>query len=445
MGRTPGRLLAIVALAARVAAAAEAPIGACGPIARRHDHVEMRVYDLGGLGRTPLDRVGMLAIRDGQAVPIPFQLDESRGRTPTLEGPGARSDQRPGALDFDDVLLFLPCDAGTRAGEAERARWTSALGVTAWREVRLEDPLTGATAWAYVVVAPEPPRTDTRYVGYAATDLVSTAAYRIGMAGALPAFFALLVDGRATPNLLDGLRLRATGVLRTGLSTITLTERDARHRLTASGAGPIRVVRRSAHDVDVGLGIQLAVGTAHTYFYPLRITGPGKMSLPFSPGLLFREITASGGVDLAGLRGWTFEAAGLQAPFAVDGRAEGAERDRSRPGRWFVLHDGPTALLTVLRTSQNLERVAGIEVLYGDDAHAFTEGERLPGEGPLVGFRATGLERLPADRYTFTFDVLFEPAWTPEREVVLLREVATPLVVTLSARSDRAVARAAGP
>ena len=68
-----------------------------------------------------------------------------------------------------------------------------------------------------MVVAPDPPRDDTRYVGYAETDLVSTAAYRIGMAGALPVFFAMLVDGRATPNLLDGLRLRAGGVVRTGL------------------------------------------------------------------------------------------------------------------------------------------------------------------------------------------------------------------------------------
>jgi len=443
MRRFHGWVLAFAAAGA-AHAAAEAPIGACGPIARRHDHVEMRVYDLGGLGRTPTEQLGVVAIRDGHLEPIPFQLDESRGSKPTLEGRGARIDQRPGQLDFDDVLLFLPCDAGERASDAERARWATELGVTEWREIRLDDPLTNIVGWAYAIVAPDPPRNATHYVGYADTDLVSTDTYRIGMAGALPIFFAMLVDGRPTPNLLDGLRLRAKGVLRTGVSSITITEHDARHTLTASGAGPIRVVRRSEHHVDIGLGIELAVGTAHTYFYPLRITGPGKMSLPFSPGILFREITASGGVDLTGLEGWTFEAAGLTTPVGVDGRTSDAEREFARRGRWFVLRNGPTALLTVMRTSPNLARTAPLDVLYVDDATAPADGDRVPGHVPLVGFQANGLERLAADRYAFTFDVLFDPAWVPGREAVLLRQLDTLLAVTVSARSDRAVVPVAG-
>lgn len=440
----PALLLAVALLpiVPRAATTAEAPIGACGPIARRHDHVELRTEHLGRLGGTPIDRVGVLAVRDGETVPIPFQIDESRGRKPTLEGRGARVDQRPGVLDYDDVLLVLPCHAGTRASDAERAAWASRLGATAWREIRIHDPLTDAEAFAYVVVAPTPPRDDARFVGYTDTDLVSTAAYRIGMAGALPVFFAMLVDGRPTANLLDGLRLRATGTLRAGLPTLTITERDARHELTATGAGPIRVVRRSEHFVHVALGIELGVGTAHTYFYPLRITGPGKMSLPISPGLLFRDIDASGGVDLTGLDGWTFAAAG-STPFDVDGHTDPAERGFVRRGRWFLLRHGPRALLVVMRTSPNLRRAAPLEVVYVDDVAAADEHGRVPGHEPLVGFRAGGLERLPAGRYDFTFDVLFEPSWTPGREAALLREVDTPLVAALSARSDHAIVPAA--
>jgi hypothetical protein len=446
MGRLRRCALALGSLlVVGIAAAAESPVGACGPIERRHDHVELRGIDLGGLGRTPIAKLGVLAIRHGHAVPIPFQLDESRGSKPALQGPGARVDQRPGQLDFDDVLLVLPCDAGDRATQAERARWASAFGATQWREIRIEDPLDGAVAWAYAVVAPDPPRTATRYVRYAKTDLVSTDVYRIGMAGALPVFFAMVVDGRPTPNLLDGLRLRATGVVRTGLTSVTITEHDASHTLTASGAGPIRVVRRSEHRLHVGLGLELAVGTAHTYFYPMRITGPGKMSLPFSPGLLFREITASGGVDLTGLDGWTFEAAGTTSPVTVDGRMSDAERSFPRRGRWFLLRNGPSAILTVMRTSPNLARTAPLDVLYVDDAHAAPDGDRVPGHVPLVGFSMAGLEHLAAERYDFTFEVLFEPAWTPGRETTLLREVDTPLAVTVTARSDRAAARAGRP
>jgi len=434
----------LIATTARAAPEIQ-PLGECGPIARRHDHVAIRGERLGRLGGTPLDHVAVLAMRDGRSVPIPFQLDESRGRKPTLTGPGARVDQRPGRIDFDDVVLFLPCHAGTRATPEDRAVWASRLGVTQWREIEIDDPLTGAAAWGYVVVAPSPPRDSSRFVDYLDTDLVATTTYRIGMAGALPVFFAMVTDGQPTQNLLDGLRLRAEGVLRGGLADVAITERDARHELTASGAGPIRVVRRSEHFVNVALGIELGVGTAHTYFYPLRITGPGRMSLPFSPSVLFRDISASGGVDLTELDGWTFEAAGIDPPFAVDGTPAPAERSLRRRGYWFVLRKGPVAIFTVMRTSPNLARVAPLDLLYVDDLIAAVPGERVPGHMPLVGFQARGLERLPAGRYEFTFDVLFDTDWEPGRERTLLQQVETPLGVRLSARSDREDAPASRP
>ena len=98
-----------------------------------------------------------------------------------------------------------------------------------------------------------------------------------------------------------------------------------------------------------------------------------------------------------------------------------------------------------MRTSPNLARVAPLDLLYVDDANAPPDGRRVPGHMPLVGFQAHGLERLPADRYEFTFDVLFDTDWVPGRERDLLRQVETPLVVELSARSDRADAPASHP
>jgi hypothetical protein len=435
--------IVLVGLTALTAHADTTTLGGCGPIARRHDHVQIRTYDLGKLRDTPTARVTVLAVRAGRTRPIPFQIDESRGRKPVLEGPGARIDQNPGVLDHDDVLVLMPCDAGARADDAERVRWTTELGATEWREITIHDPLTGRAGYVYVVVAPEPPRVGTRYVGYAESDLVATDAYRIGMAGALPIFFAMSIDDAMTPNLLDGLRLRADGNVKANLTSVSLTESDARHELVAWGDGPIRVVRRSEHHVHIGLGLEIGVGMAHTYFYPLRISGPGKMSLPFSPGVIFREITASGGVDLTGLEGWTFHGAGMIAPFAIDGTPNEAEASFTQVGHWFLLRRGSHALLTVMRLSPNLAEAVPLRLLYVDDGSTPNPPERLPGSVPLVGFQASDLQGLQAGKYEWVFEVLFEPDYRPDREQELLAQLATPLAVSLSARSDRVGARAA--
>ncbi|HTD25365.1 MAG TPA: hypothetical protein VK649_00255, partial [Candidatus Elarobacter sp.] len=81
---------ALVALLARggLAVAADAPValGPCGPIARVYDALEVPATQLHHLGGTPLARLGLLAFRKGEAAPIPFQLDERRGRKLALPG-----------------------------------------------------------------------------------------------------------------------------------------------------------------------------------------------------------------------------------------------------------------------------------------------------------------------------------------------------------------------
>ena len=69
--------LCVIAGAASLAVALEpllppAPLGPCGPIGRRHEHVELRTTDLKKLARTPIPHVGVLAVRNGALVAIPF-------------------------------------------------------------------------------------------------------------------------------------------------------------------------------------------------------------------------------------------------------------------------------------------------------------------------------------------------------------------------------------
>src|SRR5262249_39424581 len=256
------------------------------------------------------------------AHPIPFQVDERVGsRVAMSGGPEPEPDDQPGVLDADDALLFMACDAGERAPGGTPPRAES-------REIRVEDPRTGAVGWAYLMASDTPPRTTRRYVSYdAAHDTVITAGWRVGCVGALPTYFALSLGGPLGPNLVDGVRLRADAVLLANLAHWSINERDGHHALVAWTAGPVRVLRRSGHEVDIGLGIHLSAGTLHTAFYAEHVFAPGSIKLPFSPGVFFREITAVGGIDLVGMEGWRYVAPGTPpGGLAIDGHMDEAER-----------------------------------------------------------------------------------------------------------------------
>lgn len=423
------------------------PLAACGPIARRHEATELTTLELGKLARTPIPHVGVVALRDGRIVPIPFQVDERQGRRIAMpDGIEPSADAKPGVLDPDDVTVLMPCDAGAQAAPAELAR--AVPGLQTWREVQIDDPIDGTRGFAYVVVADAPPTTDRRYVAYEpAADLVSTAAYRIGMVGALPEYFAVAMRAPLGPNLLDGLRLRAEATLAGNLATIHLTEHDAEHRLIAWRAGAVRVVRRSRHDVDLlGIGLRISAGVANTAFYPLHVFAPGALKLPISPGIVFRRISAMGGVDLRDLRGWRFVAPGTPPDgFAIDGTTDDAERAFHADGSWFVLVHEREAILVTITLSENLARAIPFEVVYVDDATRAAPPERERGSVPLVGFRSRDIARLPADRYRFDLRVFLLPDYRPDTAARVLRERSTPVVVTVRRPAPPAAAPASPP
>jgi hypothetical protein len=431
------------------AAAIETPSGlaTCGPVKRRHEHVEVRGAELRKLGRTPIEHVGVLALRDGALVPIPFQVDERQGsKIAMAHGKEPTLDQKPGVLDPDDLVVFMPCDAGAHATSAQLG--SVVPGMEAWREVQIDDPIDGTRAYAYAVVAARPPRTDRHYVAYDdKADMVATATYRMGMVEALPNYFAISMDEPLGPNLIDGLRLRAEATLRGHLGTFRLTERDARNELIAWTAGPVRVVRRSRHDVDLlGIGIHISAGVANTAFYPLHVFGPGSLRLPISPGVVFREIEAMGGVDLRDLRGWRFIAPGTPPEgFAIDGRMDALERAYDAPGTWFVLVRDREAMLVTITLSENLAKAIPFGVVYVDDAERKSPPELVPGSVPLVGFRGRHVERLPADRYQFDLRVFLLPDYRPGDADRVLRERDRPLVVTVTPPASTGAAPAAAP
>jgi hypothetical protein len=419
---------------------APSPIGPCGPIDRRHEAIELSAIRLRRLGGTPLARLGVVAYRDGIARPIPFQIDESvPGKGLAMSGgPEPLRDDRPGVLDPEDQLVFMACDAGERApGGAPPA--------AAGREIRIDDPLAHTTGWAYVVVAENPPHTDQRYVEYdAAHDRVVAARYRVGMLRALPADFAIGLVGPMGPNLLDGLRLRAEATLHTGLAHWAITERDGKHELVAWTAGPVRVVRRSRHKVDIGLGIRLTAGLAHSYFYGEHVYAPGAMKLPFSPSVFFKDVSAVGGVDLQGLDGWRYIAPSTPpSGFAIDGHMDEHEGAFDGRGSWFVLADRDQAILVAMTMSENLRKTIPLSLVYVDDAARRAPPEVTPGSVPLVGISGRDGQKLEAGRYTFQLRVIGLPNYRTGDEQRELARLDAPLTADVTLPADLATEPAA--
>jgi len=419
-------------------------LDACGPVDRRHDHVEVIGTTLRGLGKTPVARFGMVAFRNGQGAPIPFEIDERRGRKVMVTGPDVEeTDHRPGQFDYDDAVIFMPCDAGEQPTDAVRDAYFASFHPTTWRAVQIEDTLTGRKAYAYVVVAETPPATTRHYIEYDERDLVRTSSYRIVMDQALPARFFL--PGMGDRNLLDGVRLRAHVTWLANLINTTITERDARHQLLAWHDGPIRAVRRSKHDVHVALGIHLSAGTATSYFYALHLGGPGKMHLPVSPGSVFDKVTASAGVDLQGLEGWRYRWPGGNGELQIDGHTSPEETKFDALGPWFLMIGQHEALLTALKLSPNLNRALPLHLLYADDARRSDPPEVSVGSVPLVGYRADAIEKLPAGLYEFEFRVFVLPNYRPGDEKRVLDGFATPLHIAVTAPAAPAVAPTAHP
>jgi hypothetical protein len=432
-----------------------AALGPCGPIDRRYDAIEMPAAQLRGLGGTPLTRLGLVAFHDGRATPIPFQVDERRGRKIALPGgPEPTADDKPGVLDAEDLVVFMACDAGEKGNTAKlEAALRGAGAGAAWREIRLDDPLDQRQGWVYLAAADHPPASERRYVAYeAAGDFVSTARYRIGLVAALPNYFALAANGGVGPNLIDGLRLRATATLRADLARWTLNEQQGHHELIAWKAGPVRTIRRSRHQVVLGLGIRLTAGVANTYFYPRHVYGPGSLKLPFSPGLLFRDITAFGGVDGRDLRGWRYYAPGApERGFAIDGHMDDAERAFTSSGDWFVLAHHGDAILFVTRMSENLRRSITLALLYRDDASRPSPPEGVPGTVPLVGYEGRGIDTLAGGRYTFALRIFVLDQYKRGDERRVLAELDAPVSAEvtgegqLSGRADPAAVPATPP
>jgi hypothetical protein len=109
-----------------------------------------------------------------------------------------------------------------------------------------------------------------------------------------------------------------------------------------------------------------------------------------------------------------------------------------------VLVHETEAILVTITLSENLAKAIPFGVAYVDDATRRAPPEREVGSVPLVGFRGTGLERLPADRYHFDLRVFLLPDYRQGDAARVLHQRDVPLTATVNVPATVPAARGAG-
>ena len=360
------------------AAAAAAP--------RLTDVVKLPGSEFASFDGVAIDQLALLACGGTECHPIPFQVDErdAAGHWALDHGPFPATDDPPGVLDANDLLLFMADDAGTRAapGALSQASGQGVSGMPA--EITLRDPVDGATHWAYLVaVAGQAPRAAGAYVTYdPVTDRVHGRRVSLGFAGGVPGFLAVGDE----VNLLDRLKVRAAATFLFGLIHFTRSEGDLRTEFIGWHDGPIRVVRAQRQWVRLGWGIRSPTFGSYTYFYRDCAELPVGLSLNFKPTRFFGNILVQVILDFRDLRGWSLLVPSVPGALPIDGTMSGQkEALGTLSDTWFALRGPQITLVQRMDLSPSLATVRH-RLLYRETQRR-EPPEAVAGEQPGIGYQ----------------------------------------------------------
>ncbi|HKM99570.1 MAG TPA: hypothetical protein VJX23_03570 [Candidatus Binataceae bacterium] len=375
-----------------------------------------------GLVGARIDRLEVLAFHDGRLEPIPFQADEIAidGSYALPGGPQPTVDDSPGIIDNEDEIAMMISDLGERAAAA------SGLPRGAF-EIEVSDPLGGQDRYAYIAAVDSPHLSAVSYVAFdPAVDSIETSHYRVGLTNGLPSDFAMQDRmNERRPNLIDRFKVRlSTMVLH--LFHFSFSEDDIHSRVLAWKAGPIRVIRRLSHSVNLVLGLHSPVFERNDFFYRDYLENPFKMHLSWAPRIFFGDIRVRLDLDFNDLSDYELLWSQMAMPPVRIGDAKMEQAISHAPPAsisWIAVRGhGHTTIQTLAPTPDLalLDR----QLYFNDDWKTPDPPERTPGEHPGIGYVITGWEKLESGTHEFDSLLISTPGdYSPD---VLLRELHTP-------------------
>ncbi|MGH7780016.1 MAG: hypothetical protein ACREQR_09325 [Candidatus Binataceae bacterium] len=369
------------------------------------------------------NRLEVLALHQGRLEPIPFQVDQvlPDGSYALPDGPEPVIGKIPAILDRNAEIAMMLSDLGERAERHDQLP----LGTV---EVSALDPTNGVHGYAYIAAVSSPSLSPVSYVNYEPrAGQIDGAGYRMTFRKDFPIGLALRnARGGWSHNLITGAQVRVTArvlmyfTLRFGASGV-------HNRVLAWRAGPIRLIRRVSHSVNLVLGITSPRVVSSEIFYRDYSQDSFVAKVLWVPRMVVSDVRVRTWLDFAGIDGFTLAWSGMDDPPLAIGSADAyklAALRRDPPSAdWIALTGDGKIVTQTFMPSPDLAAVR-LQLYYCDGALLAEESDNCTGDTLQIGYLMTGWENLSAGTHRLESLLLVLPDDQNPRQVA--RELATP-------------------
>jgi hypothetical protein len=368
----------------------------------------------------------ILALRNRQTVPIPFQVDDvlPDGRYALPERPGPLAANRPGVLDRNDEIAMMFSDCGERV-EAGNELPPGAL------EVEVLDKPRDARRYAYIAAVQSPRLSPISYVKYDPTEgRIDGAGYRMTFRGDFPVAFALKDRrGEASRSLIKGTAVQVTARVLTFFK-MRLNGKGVTNHVIAWRAGPIRLIRRVSHRVKLVFGIRSPRVVSNEVFYRDYAEDSFVARVLWVPRVFFGDVRVQTALDFVGIHGFSLMWSSMgMPPLELDeaNRAPMTEIHRNAPdARWLAIRGDGKIVVQTFMPSPDLALLR-LQLYLCDGRPAPDAMEGCTDPTLQIGYTMSGWEKLSAGQHRLESVLMVLPETAnPDR---LTAELGAELVV----------------
>lgn len=250
-------------------------------LTRRYDVIKIRGDFLSPFDNVPIQQLRLLAFKNGEITPIPFQIDERdpTGKLVMSKGKTASKDDDNGLLDSNDELVFMVMDAGDKLSDKEK---------TDKIEIEITDPrYSDKKAWVYLEDSKSPysPRSPIDYVNYEpSSERIISKNYILGYRKGFMFYNDLIYPSSVGGNgmdFLDRIKVRFKVEFFKGKMVIERSEDSVKAEVTGWIDGPVRVVQASVNHVKLFDMLPPIGFDSLSEYYSTLMASPITVKIPF--------------------------------------------------------------------------------------------------------------------------------------------------------------------